>query len=95
MMIQDLCLEEKHLRQLQAMYDAVGRLSKLNQSLLLLTKIENNQFAHTDQVDLGSLVDHKLAQLEDLIRGRNLTVQSGLGSCHDPDERLSGRYPPQ
>lgn len=43
LMIQDQGLEEKHHRQLQAMYDAVGRLSKLNQSLLLLTKIENNQ----------------------------------------------------
>ena len=38
LMIQDQGLEERHLRQLQAMYDAVGRLSKLNQSLLLLTK---------------------------------------------------------
>jgi signal transduction histidine kinase len=78
LMIQDQGLEERHLRQLQAMYDAVGRLSKLNQSLLLLTKIENNQFAHTDEVDLGSLIEHKLAQLEDLIRGRNLTVKSRL-----------------
>ena len=44
LMIQDQGLKENHHRQLQAMYDAVGRLSKLNQSLLLLTKIENNQF---------------------------------------------------
>jgi signal transduction histidine kinase len=79
LMIQDQGLEEKHHRQLQAMYDAVGRLSKLNQSLLLLTKIENNQFPHTDEVDLVSLIEDKLAQLEDLIRGRNLSVHTHLG----------------
>lgn len=74
LLIQDPGLGEKHLRQLQAMYDAVGRLSKLNQSLLLLTKIENNQFAHADPVALAPLIEEKMVQFEDLIGARNLTV---------------------
>jgi signal transduction histidine kinase len=78
LMIQDQGLEERHLRQLQAMYDAVGRLSKLNQSLLLLTKIENNQFVHTDQVALAPLIEEKLLQLEDLIRAVHLSVHTDL-----------------
>lgn len=78
LMIQDADLSEKHLRQLQAMYDAVGRLSKLNQSLLLLTKIENNQFTNIDQVDLCSLIEAKLMQLEDLVRDRKITVGTHL-----------------
>lgn len=78
LMIQDQELEEKHHRQLQAMYDAVGRLSKLNQSLLLLTKIENNQFVHTDPIALAPLIGDKLQQLEDLIRERRLEVDTGL-----------------
>jgi len=78
LMIQDPALEEKHLRQLQAMYDAVRRLSKMNQSLLLLTKIENNQFADTDLVDLAPLIEEKLLQFEDLIRAKNLSVRSEL-----------------
>src|SRR5450631_2123145 len=78
LMIQDQGLEERHLRQLQAMYDAVGRLSKLNQSLLLLTKIENNQFAHTDEMALAPLIEDKLVQLEDLIRARHLEVRTDL-----------------
>src|SRR5882724_6106502 len=52
LMIQDPDLDQKHHRPIQAMYDAIGRLRQLNQSLLLLTKIENNQFVHTEQVDL-------------------------------------------
>jgi signal transduction histidine kinase len=78
LMIQDQALAERHLRQLQAMYDAVGRLSKLNQSLLLLTKIENNQFTHTDPVDLTPLIEEKLSQFEDLIRARELVVRTDL-----------------
>jgi signal transduction histidine kinase len=78
LMIQDQGLEEKHLRQLQAMYDAVGRLSKLNQSLLLLTKIENNQFVHTDQVALAPLIGEKLLQLEDLVGSRQLEIHTSL-----------------
>lgn len=76
LLIQDQDLGEQHLRQLQAMYDAVGRLSKLNQSLLLLTKIENNQFVHTDPVALPALIDKKLGQFEDLIKTRHLTVRT-------------------
>ncbi|HTI12622.1 MAG TPA: HAMP domain-containing sensor histidine kinase [Puia sp.] len=78
LMIQDQGLGEGHLRQLQAMYDAVGRLSKLNQSLLLLTKIENNQFEHTDPVALASLIEEKLVLFEDLIKARGLTVDTRL-----------------
>lgn len=78
LMIQDPALAERHLRQLQAMYDAVGRLSKLNQALLLLTKIENNQFHHTDRVDLSSLIEEKLLQLEDLIKERSIAVHTDL-----------------
>ena len=78
LMIQDQALAEKHLRQLQAMYDAVGRLSKLNQSLLLLTKIENNQFTHTDRVELAPMIEEKLIQFEDLVRAKKITVHTDL-----------------
>jgi len=78
LMIQDQGLEERHLRQLQAMYDAVARLRNLNQSLLLLTKIENNQFVHTDDVMLMRSIEDKLVQLEDLIRAKGLELATGL-----------------
>lgn len=81
LMIQDQGLEEKHLRQLQAMYDAVSRLRQLNQSLLLLTKIENHQFAQAGPVALGTLIEKKLVQLEDLIADKHLTLQVELQPC--------------
>lgn len=81
LMIQDQELKEKHHRQLQAMYDAVGRLRTLNQSLLLLTKIENNQFAQAAPVDLEILIEKKLIQLEDPIRVKHLNITTDVQPC--------------
>jgi signal transduction histidine kinase len=66
-------LNEKQAEQLQAVYDATGRLTKLNQTLLLLTKIENDQY-DKQKVDLKLLVEKKLQQFEELIKARNLSV---------------------
>ena len=78
LMIQDPGLEEKHHRPIQSMYDAISRLRQLNQSLLLLTKIENNQFAQTQQVDLAPLIEEKLVQLDDMVRSRGLQIRTEL-----------------
>ncbi|HVZ55990.1 MAG TPA: HAMP domain-containing sensor histidine kinase [Chitinophagaceae bacterium] len=80
LLIQDQGLNEKQIRQLQAMYDAVGRLSRLNQSLLLMTKIENEQFLETEPVDLKELTEKKLVELEDLVQAGGLTLTASLES---------------
>ena len=66
------------MKQLQEMYDAVGRMSKLNQSLLLLTKIDNNQFVDAETLDLAGLITHKLRQMEDITNDSNLEVTLAL-----------------
>jgi signal transduction histidine kinase len=78
LMIQDPGLEEKHHRPIQSMYDAIGRLRQLNQSLLLLTKIENNQFVQTQQISLAPLIEEKLVQLDDMVRSRGLQIRTEM-----------------
>jgi signal transduction histidine kinase len=85
----DLLLQEKELsevqgRHLQAMYDAVGRMSRLNQSLLLLTKIGNDQFDRSTRVAFDELVRGKLAQLEEMAGAHRLQV-----TTHVEDASLS------
>jgi signal transduction histidine kinase len=74
LMIQDQRLDEKQMKQLQGIYDATGRLTKLNQSLLLLTKIENNQFAEARPIQLDVLIREKLFQLDELVTARHLQL---------------------
>jgi signal transduction histidine kinase len=84
LMIQDSYVGEKHHWPVQAMYDAIGRLRQLNQSLLLLTKIENKQFEQVESVDLAGLIREKLVQLEDPIRDRHLAVRTDLARLRLP-----------
>lgn len=78
LLIQDTALAETHHVTVQSIYDAVSRLRQLNQSLLLLTKIGNNQFVQAEPVDLAVLIEGKLSQLEDPLRDRHLTVTKEL-----------------
>ncbi|HVU95583.1 MAG TPA: HAMP domain-containing sensor histidine kinase [Puia sp.] len=78
LLIQDTNLGQAHHRPILAMYDAISRLRQLNQSLLLLTKIENNQFGDTESVDLAPLIESKLQDLEDRVRNRRLAVHTEL-----------------
>jgi signal transduction histidine kinase len=78
LLIQDPHLDESQTRQLQSMYEAIGRLTKLNQSLLLLTKIENNQFAGTAPLRLDLLLKEKLLQFEDLIIAKHIKINTDL-----------------
>ncbi|QRR00017.1 sensor histidine kinase [Dyadobacter sandarakinus] len=78
-MIQDETLSESQLVSLSEVSEAANRLSRLNQALLLLTKIENRQFlAGTEPVNLTPIIHRKLRDLEDLIEQRNITVSTKL-----------------
>jgi len=77
-MIQDEELSREQMQNLQIIYETTGRLSKLNQALLLLTKIENNQFVHIERLNLKELIEAKLPLFEDFITAKNLTVKSEL-----------------
>ena len=76
LLIQDQQLSEKSMNHVQAMYDAVHKLTKLNQSLLLITKIENNQFKDKHTINLTSVLKERLSHLEELIHSRQLVVNT-------------------
>lgn len=63
---------------IQRISEAVSRLGKLNQSLLLLTKIERNQFPVAEWLDLAPLVARKLEQLAPAIEDQQITLLMNL-----------------
>lgn len=78
-LIQDETLKESQLVALSEISEAANRLSKLNQALLLLTKIENRQFlAGNEAINLAPIIQRKLRDLEDLIEQRQITVKLDL-----------------
>jgi signal transduction histidine kinase len=81
-LIQDGELSEKNLQHLQSIYNAVNKMSKLSQSLLLLTKIDNKQFYESREVDIRSVVKNKLRELDEWIGGKSLVISNGVNDLH-------------
>ena len=74
MMIQSEDLTEKQSSAVSTAYEAINGLKKLNQSLLLLAKIENRQFSEMIQLDLQAIVLNKQRQFCEQWQSENRQV---------------------
>lgn len=63
---------------LEDIYRATGRLFRLNQSLLLLAKIENNLIPDVQDINMRQLVADKVSQFHELLEKDNLTFTEQL-----------------
>ncbi|MCR8560677.1 HAMP domain-containing histidine kinase [Mucilaginibacter sp. BJC16-A38] len=77
-LIQDESLKPEHYDQINDIYSATGKLSRLNQSMLLLVKIENNLINDGESINLHSAIAQKLRQFQELLLARNITVAEDL-----------------
>jgi len=78
MLIQDETLKPLQFEQLTDIYTATGKLSRLNQALLLLVKIENNLIHDEERIELDALISEKLKHFHELIASRNITLKKEL-----------------
>ncbi len=79
-LIQDEQLTEPQSNAAQTAYEAIRKMAKLNQSLLLLSKIDNRQFSETSQFDFKIPVEEKMNDWSELWQGKNIEVSSLLES---------------
>lgn len=71
-------ITERQSELMQGVYGSVRRMSRLQESLLLLTKIDNRQFDATTQIRLDRLVREKIQQLQELLHAKNLDCRLEL-----------------
>ncbi|HTF28651.1 MAG TPA: HAMP domain-containing sensor histidine kinase [Flavitalea sp.] len=74
LLIQEESLSVIHGESIQALYKAIDKLSRLNKALLLLAKIENNQFNVISRIDLVQKLKDKLLQFNEIILENKITV---------------------
>jgi signal transduction histidine kinase len=79
-LIQDEHLSETQSNAAQTAYEAIQKMARLNQSLLLLSKIENRQFSETSPFDFKKVVEEKIEAWQELWLGKNLHVTHNLES---------------
>jgi signal transduction histidine kinase len=77
-MLQSNTLGKEESEILADLYKATSKLTKLNQSLLLLVKIDNNQLQNKEEVALKALIDEKLNYFQEFIQKRNLKVNTDI-----------------
>ena len=71
-------LDEKMAKDIDKSRGAAKRLSRLNRNLLLLTKMENKQFATNEVIDLSSLIKKQVDELDSLYASKKIILETEL-----------------
>lgn len=74
--------DEDNGKSIAAIARAVSRLSRLNKSLLLITKIKNNQYENKENIRLDKILKIYLEDLEELFETKNLTLTKSIKPCN-------------
>lgn len=75
MMLEDDALTEQQMGELIKIRHTLTGLSKLNRSLLLLTKIENGQYSETTDVNVGERIHQLLGDYQSAFEHRHIHVE--------------------
>lgn len=76
LLLQDTNLSHAQTETIVQATTALNRLSKLNQSLLLLAKIENQQYEPTVTVNLAEVTQKYLRLFDEIIKEKRLSLES-------------------
>jgi len=75
LLLQSRSASEQDMMLITDIERAVSRLTHLNRSLLLLSKLENRQFDESTSIHLGTFFDRVMASFEDRILLKHIRVQ--------------------
>ena len=78
LLLQDANLKEEQVQSILQAIDALNRLSKLNQSLLLLAKIENNQYETDEAISFKEVTNKYLSLFDAFIKDKELTIKTNF-----------------
>lgn len=78
MLIQADNLTENQLQQISQLIDSLGKVSRLNQTLLLLTKIENRQFDTTERINVSEFLKNKLVSFGAWISLKSIAIETNI-----------------
>lgn len=71
-------LQESQINVLQSLNEATARLSRLNQSLLLLVKIENLQFSDIERINFSYILNRYIDNFEELSLAKGLLISKDI-----------------
>jgi signal transduction histidine kinase len=75
LLLQSPGLSEDQMQLISSASAATNRLSKLNEALIILSRIENRQFHVVENICVNDLVERHLANFEDLVNMKKISVR--------------------
>ncbi|MDC1063406.1 HAMP domain-containing sensor histidine kinase [Flavobacteriales bacterium] len=82
-LLQSENLKKTELEQLEIIMNTTTRLAKINQALILLTKIDNRFYTNEESIPLLKLINEKLNFFEDLLAEKKINVKLDVDSSYD------------
>ena len=82
-LLQSENLKKTELEQLEIIMNTTTRLAKINQALILLTKIDNRFYTNEESIPLLKLLNEKLNFFEDLLAEKKINVKLDVDSSYD------------
>lgn len=74
LMAENTDLSPEQMEELGAVLHSLERLTRLNKSLLLLSRIENRQFSEEEKIDWNALVKQIIAEFEDFAAHQEVSI---------------------
>jgi signal transduction histidine kinase len=78
LLLQDEKLKEGQVKHINTVYEAATRMSKLNQGLLLISKIDNNQFSQAEEIDMTQEIKNYTEHFQEILGIKEITVSTEL-----------------
>lgn len=81
----DTKIDEKQASLIDDIHNAIHKLSSINQSLILLTKLENQEYATNQKINFSVLVENATANFRELVEMKSIALKTEI----QPDVTLS------
>lgn len=78
LLLQDENLTDQQYDIVETIHKALTRSSRINKNLLLLAKIENQQFDDSEQINFSDLINHSIQQFEEHFEQKNIQFQQSI-----------------
>ena len=75
LLIQSKTISKGDMQLIHSLYNASNKVSSLNKALLLLSKIENNQFKEVEEIQFKTLIGKVIEHFQDIISHKNIKVR--------------------
>ena len=78
LILQDDQINSENLDHIKIIYEAGNKLSKVNQALILLSKLENRQFNNYEKINIKKIIEEKLEIFSDRLAEKKIRVNLDL-----------------